>query len=159
MKSVTVLIDAICDVYDNAKYQPLPDGTTFCNYAAEDICHAFGYNGLDNKMADEIFAFMGTSPDWQEVLMPRVQDLANQGSLVFAVANGELLKQAHGHICVIRPGRLKDSGKWGQVPSIMNIGAENFIGRAKRGPLQGMSAGLNEAFVPMPKFYVLVSTL
>lgn len=158
MKDPILLIDVIADVYDNPKYVSV-NGTTFCNLAAEDICHAYGCADFDSKTADQIYTFLETSANWQERKMGDVQILANAGSLVFAVASSEMLGQSHGHLCVIRPGRLKDSGKWGSVPSVCNIGIENFIGRARKGPLTGLPCGVNESFQPMPRFFVYVPSL
>jgi hypothetical protein len=159
MKDPILLIDIICDVYDNPKYLPREDGTTFCNLAAQDICHAYGCNDFDGKDADQIYNFVRNSPNWKVQGMHDVQILANVGTLIFAVIPSVVLRQAHGHICVVRPGKLKDSGKWGLCPSVMNIGAENFIGRAKRGPLTGLPCGVNESFVPIPEFFAYVQSL
>lgn len=153
MKSLPKLIDAICDVYDNASYNP-KDGVTYCNFAADDIARAMGCKDFLHKNADEIFEFVSHSQEWTEIPMAQAQATANQGSLVFAMANTVMLNAAHGHLCVVRPGLEKNSGKWQKCPAVMNVGIENFIGRAKRGPLTGMAAGVNEAFVPLPKFFV-----
>jgi hypothetical protein len=153
MKDLIKLIDIICDVYDNAAFIP-SGGVTHCNEAAQTILHAFGCKDFDEMMADDIFVFLKKSPDWSEIPVDRVQEISNQGSVVFAIATSQMLGQDHGHICICRPGIPKNSGKWGMVPCVMNIGAECFIGRAKRGPLTNMPCGINEAFIPMPKFYL-----
>lgn len=159
MKDVIALIDVICDVYDNPRYIPKGDGTTFCNYAAQDLCHAYGCNDFDGKTADQIVGFVESSANWKQVSMVDSQVHANAGSLVFAMESSVNLGQSHGHLCVIRPGKFKDSGKWGLTPCCMNIGAENFIGRAKKGPLTAMACGINEAFIPPPRFFVLASSI
>lgn len=153
MKNLIGLIDVICDVYDNTSYSP-KDGVTYCNFAASDIAMAMGCKDFVNKNADEIFDFVRHSQDWTETFMAKAQGIANQGTLIFAMANSQMLGQAHGHIAVVRPGLEKNSGKWDKCPSVMNIGSENFIGRAKRGPLTAMPVGANEAFVPLPKFFL-----
>lgn len=159
MKDPIALIEAILDVYDRHDLQPLADGTTFCNVAVDSIAKAMGYTQLGSKTADQIVAFLEVSDDWSEIPMEKVQDMANQGSLLIAGLDSVALNQAHGHVCVIRPGKFVYSGKWQATPRCVNIGAENFIARAKRGPLTNQQAGLNEAFQPLPKIWVLRSTL
>lgn len=153
MKDIPTLLEAILDCYDDPKLSP-SNGETFCNVAAQRICHAYGCIDFRNKTADEIFDFLISSPiDWSSVPIEKVQEMANQGTMVFAVASSKMLDQDHGHIAVVRPGIPCYSGKWGLSPRIMNIGSENFIARAKKGPLVGMAAGVNEAFQPLPKFF------
>lgn len=159
VKDPIALIDAILDVYDRRDLQPLPDGTTFCNLAVDAIAKAMGYSQLGSKTADQIVAFLEQSDEWSDVPMPKAQEMANQGSLLIAGLASTALQQAHGHVCVIRPGKIVFSGKWGATPRCLNIGAENFIARARRGPLTNQPAGLNEAFQPPPKIFVLRSTL
>lgn len=158
MKNLIGLIDIICDTYDRADLQP-KDGITFCNVAADAIATAMGCKDFTGKNADQIFEFVNTSSQWDEIQMADAQWIVNEGSLVFAVATSEMLGQSHGHICVVRPGLEKNSGKWGQCPAIMNVGAENFLARAKKGPLTGMPCGINEAFVPEPHFFVWKNSL
>lgn len=154
MRNIITLIDAICDAYDNKDFSPTSDGTTFCNIAVSAVCSVMGYTGFMGLTADQIVDNIPTNPDWSPVPMEKAQDLANQGSLLIAGLDGKAMGQAHGHVVVIRPGKPCYSGKWGQTPRCLNIGSENFLARAKRGPLVGMAAGLNEAFIEMPKIYV-----
>jgi hypothetical protein len=154
VRDVLTLIDAICDVYDNLAYEPLPDGTTFCNLAVQAVCGVMGYKEFAGLTADQIVAKMISSEDWSPVPFENAQNIANQGSLVVAGLDGASMNQAHGHVVIIRPGRTCYSGKWQQTPRCLNIGGENFIARAKRGPLKGLSCGLNEAFQELPKIYV-----
>lgn len=154
MRNLIGLIDAICDVYDNPDLQPKGD-VTFCNIAVSVVAEAMGCKDLTGKMADDIMKFVESSPDWSDIPMEKAQDIANQGSLIIAGLTGAELDQAHGHVVIVRPGLPVYSGKWiSKVPRVLNIGAENFLARAKRGPLQGLPAGVNEAFLPLPKFYV-----
>src|SRR5436190_1357482 len=171
------LIDAICVAYDNEHYAPvIKDGkleTSYCNLACNEVAQKMGCNDLFNpiertpKTADEIADFMAANPnDWQELrcagLKPPEQEIAfraiqawaNIGYLLFAVLKSTELGTSHGHIAVIRPGELKSSGKWGLVPSVMNIGKECFIGRSKQVSMRGLPVGVNEAFIPVPHFYV-----
>lgn len=159
MKDPIFLIDAILDVYDNHAYQPLPDGTTFCNLAVNVICQKMGYNSFAGRTADEIIALLRTNGEWAEVDMGKAQALANQGSLLIAGLDSIALGQSHGHVAIIRPGIAVYSGKWQLVPRVINIGAQNFIARAKTGPLTNQPVGINESFVPMPKIWVLRSSL
>lgn len=160
MRDLIGLFDAVCDVYDRQDLAPKPDGTTFCNFAVDAVAQAMGYKYLAGKTADEIVAFLGSSTDWSEVPFEKAQDMANQGSLLIAGASGEELGQAHGHVCVIRPGKPVYSGHYGgSAPRCLNIGAENFLARAKRGALTNQPCGLNEAFIPLPKIWAWRATL
>lgn len=140
MKNVFKLIDSICSVYDtyNTSQYDNTKGTTYCNLAAQDMAERFGIHDFRDKVANQIIDFLATSKEWTEVPMDKAQDMANQGTLIFATIKGE----AHGHICVIRPGVIKTSGHLGMVPCVMNIGKDNFIAK-----------GLNWAFSEMPKLY------
>ena len=156
VRDVITLIDAICDVYDNQSLLPHPDGTTYCNLAVTAVAEAMGCKDFAGKTADEIVGFLATSENWSPVPFEKAQELANQGSLLVGGLDSKTLGQSHGHIVVIRPGRTVYSGKWSTnlCPRVLNIGAENFLGRAKKGPLTNQPAGLNEAFQPLPKIWV-----
>lgn len=156
VRDVLTLIDAICNAYDNQAFVPLSDGTTFCNQGVNYVSEAMGYKGFAGKNADEIVGILSTSDDWSPVPMEKAQDLANQGSLLIAGLDSEALGQAHGHVVVCRPGRPVYSGKWATnlCPRTLNIGAENFIARAKKGALTNQPCGLNESFQPLPKIWV-----
>lgn len=183
MRDRNELIEAILTAYDNPKYQPvIKDGKlieTFCNIACNEIAQKYGCNDLWDeekkrvRTADEIYEFMidhsdsknpdkyswqefqvaSLQPEFQEVNLTSIQFWANCGYLVFAIQNSHNLNQEHGHICVIRPGIMKTSGKWGKVPACMNIGGENFIAMAQRGVMKGTPVGVNEAFQQMPRFF------
>ena len=159
MKDPIALIDAILDVYDRLDFKPLQDGTTFCNLGVDAVCQILGYKGLAGMDADQICAFLASSSDWSEVAFDAAQDRANQGSLLIAGLDSKALNQAHGHVVVIRPGKACFSGKWGASPRVLNIGAHNFIARAPNGAMTNQPVGLNEAFIPLPKIWVLRSTL
>lgn len=154
MRDIVTLIDAICDVYDNTAFLPKEDGTTFCNLAVSAVAEAMGCKDFVGKTADQIVAFISTSEHWSPVPFERSQELANQGSLLVAGMSSQQLGQGHGHIVVLRPGKPCYSGKWqGSAPRCLNVGKENFLARAKRGPLVGMACGLNEAFRDLPKIW------
>lgn len=153
MKDLITLIDSICEAYDRPDFVPA-NGETHCNQAVSMIADIMGCKTLDFKSADEIVTYIAANPDWQEIQLSQAQDMANQGSLCIAGLDSKTLNDTHGHVVVIRPGKVVYSGKWGPTPRCLNIGAENFLARAKRGPLTAMSCGINEAFVPLPKFFV-----
>lgn len=160
MTNLIGLIDAICDTYDRLDFRPKPDGTTFCNEAVHSIAStAFNYSGFRGLMADQIITLMGGS-DWVEIQMGDAQDYANKGSLVVAGLSSTEMKQGHGHVVIIRPGISVDSGRFdGPVPRCVNIGASNFLARGQSGAMTNLPCGINEAFIPLPKFYVLRSSL
>ena len=153
---VISLIDAICDAYDNQAFYPLPDGTTFCNQGVNYVSEAMGCKDFAGKNADEIVQFLSSSDQWSLVPLEKAQDIANRGSLVVCGLDSKALGQAHGHVVVVRPGKPVYSGKWNTslCPRVLNIGQENFLARAKKGPLTNQPAGLNEAFQPLPKIWV-----
>lgn len=176
MRDRNDLIDAILIAYDNPAYRPvIQDGkvvTTFCNMASNEIAQKMGCDDLYNsarqrpRMADEIHDFMASHPDkWQEILcgslepdaravaFSAIQFQANSGNLIFAVQRSDVIGAAHGHICIIRPGVMKTSGKWGKIPVCMNIGGENFIGLGQKGVMKGVPVGINEAFQKIPRFF------
>lgn len=160
MRDVVTLMDAICDAYDNPAFQPLEDGTTFCNLGVASVAHAMGCSDLGSKTADEMLAFIEASDSWSPVPFDRAQELANQGTLLVAGLTADQLRQGHGHVVVIRPGKPCYSGKWtSPTPRCLNIGKENFLARAKRGPLIGMAAGLNQAFQDMPRIWAWRNSL
>jgi len=149
MKNLIKLTESICNTYDlvyqgERVYAPNGD-VTYCNYAANSVALGMGCTDLIGLMANEIYAKLSLSDGWQRIEMKDAQFTANQGSLVFAVqANAA----GHGHICVVRPGLERKSGKWGTVPVVMNIGKECSI-----------SKGVNWAFGQLPDFYVWKKSL
>lgn len=173
--AVINIIDAICVGWDNPDYWPVFENgvlkTTYCNKFVNDVAQAVGCTDFVDKMtkealmADDIIRVMESSPSWvkleihdepqdvRENDLRSVQVWANQGFLTIAGLSASALGAAHGHICVIRPGSMKSSGKWGEVPVVANVGKEMFIGRGKAGVMKGKPVGVNESFVPMPKFY------
>lgn len=169
------LIDAICVAWDNPSYYPeFENGVlkkTWCNYFVAEVAKEVGCNDFFDPvtqhpmMADDIIRVMDGSDSWQEIrvagldpgqmaiALKAVQMWANQGYFTIAAASSASLGSAHAHVCVVRPGQMKTSGKWGAVPSVANCGKEQFIGRAKSGPMKGEPVGVNEAFIQMPKFF------
>lgn len=154
VRDLITLIDAICDVYDRNDYKPNPDGSTHCNQAVCSVADAMGCHDFPGKTADEIVAFLTMSQNWSLVPMEKAQDMANQGSLLVAGLDAKTLDSTHGHVVVIRPGRVCQSGKWGATPRCVNIGKNDFLARAQTGPLSMMPVGINDAFIPLPKIWV-----
>lgn len=143
MKDTISLLDAIHLPLNRPEYAPL-NGTTHCNSFVNEVCGILGWKGFDGLLANEICDLASSHPDWTETPMEKCQFLANQGTLVIAC----LKEDPHGHVNVICPGKDKNSGRWGFVPSCANVGKEVFIGK-----------GINWAFSSMPKFYAWRSTL
>lgn len=169
------LMDAICVSWDNPSYYPEYENgvlkVTHCNAFVNDVAQAVGcddfYDPLTHEalMADDIIQRMSGSDRWQElrvaglppdaqrIALSSVQMWANQGYLTIAGMSSAALGSAHAHVCIVRPGKMKTSGKWGEVPVVANVGKENFIGRGKSGPMKGEPVGVNEAFIQMPRFF------
>ena len=143
MKDILMLLDAIHLPLCRPEYQP-KEGVTHCNQYINEVCQAFGWKGFEGLLANQIVDLMASNDAWSEVSMDKCQFLSNQGTLIVA----GIKEEGHGHVCVVVPGKEKTSGRWGQVPSIANVGKEVFIGK-----------GLSYGFSSMPKFWALRSTL
>lgn len=152
MRDLITLIDAILDTYDNTDLQP-HDGITYCNLAVNFVATAMGCKAFAGLTADQILDLVENNECWSDVPFEKAQDMANQGTLVVAGLTSQQLNQEHGHVVVIRPGKPCYSGKWGKTPRCLNIGEQNFIARAKKGSLINAPVGVNEAFIPLPKFW------
>lgn len=159
MKNLLGLFEAICDTYDRVDFLSAADGTTHCNQACAAVAELLGCKDLTDRTADGIVEHLAVNPGWSAVSMEEAQERANEGSLVIAGLDSKALNQSHGHVVVIRPGIVCYSGKWGKTARCMNFGQEVFLGRAKKGPLTQMPAGVNEAFVPLPTFWVWKASL
>lgn len=169
-------LEAILTTWDDPRLAPvLNNGVlveTFCNVFVDQVaaklgCQSFFLKNDQRIMtADEMCDFLDTASDWHEIrcaglpaeqmslAFSAIQGYANNGQFVVACAKSTVLNSQHGHICVVRPGMLKTSGRYGEVPAVANIGKENFIALGKSGPLKNQPAGVNEAFQPLPKFYI-----
>lgn len=144
MKDALALLDAIHAAYNHPEYAPR-DGVTHCNQFVSEICSTLGFKDLDGKLANEICDAISKHPQWsEEPSAERCQDLANGGTLIIA----GIKANPHGHITVICPGKIKTSGRWGDVPSCANVGKDLFIGK-----------GINWAFSEWPKFWIWRKTL
>lgn len=168
------LFDAICVAWDNPAYYPeFENGvlkSTHCNAFVDEVARAIGCDDFHDTvtkepfMADDIIHKLSSADTerWVELKVSEetkandleaIQVWANQGFLTIAGATSVTLNAEHGHVAVIRPGLMKSSGKWGSVPVLANVGKEMFIGRAKSGMMKGEPVGINEAFIPLPRFF------
>lgn len=144
MKDALTLLDAIHQAYSRPEYAP-KEGVTHCNQFVNEVCSTMGFTGFEGMMANKISTEIAKNPQWsEETSFDRCQDLANGGALILAT----YIEQPHGHVNVICPGKIKTSGRWGNVPSCANVGKENFIGK-----------GINWAFSNKPKFWIWRQTL
>lgn len=143
MKDWLSLLDAIHTAYSHPEYAP-SEGVTHCNQFVNEVCTILGFREFDGKVANEIVDLLNQHPKWSVIEMERCQELANGGSLVIA----GIKEEVHGHVNIISPGKVKSSGRWGDVPSCANIGKDNFIGK-----------GINWAFSVKPTFWVWRQTL
>ena len=151
MKDPEALSTAQDEVFANPSYQP-QDGTTFCNVATQDVLLKMGYAALEGKTADEMYAYISTSPDWLVKVMADVQSLVNEGTIIVGILPSTKLGESHGHVNTCTPGTHMDfSGKWNvATPLCMNLGRVGTCFRSK---------GENWAFQVIPEFYALKETL
>jgi len=145
MKNLAVLMDAICEAYDQAWLENKPfapkDGLTHCNEAVQYVAKKFGYERFAGKMANEIVDIVNNDKNWSKVSPQEAAQCAGEGCLVIAAQKGS----PHGHVCVVRPGTLEGSEKWQQkAPKVLNIGKDCFI-----------SKGANYAFRERPEYFSL----
>jgi len=138
MRDLFGLLDAIHLAYSHPEYAPTSDGTTHCNQFVSEVATACGFKGFVGLMANDIADLISKNDQWSETPIDKAQTLANNGTLVIAAIKGN----PHGHVNVVCPGRIKLSGRWGEVPTVANVGKDNFIGK-----------GLNWAYSDMPKLY------
>lgn len=144
MKDLYLLLDLIHTSYCRPEFMPNPDGTTHCNQFVSEVAAGLGFKGFEGLLANDIVDLMTSHDQWSETALNKAQELANLGTLVVA----GIKEVGHGHVNIVVPGREKTSGRWGQVPSVANVGKENFIGR-----------GLNWAFSNPPKLWAYRPTL
>lgn len=143
MKDALRLLDIIHLAYSRPEYAP-HDGVTYCNRFVSEIVSSMGFKGLEGLLANDMIDLISKHDQWTEVAMEKAQDLCNDGSLIVA----GLKDQPHGHVSVCCPGKIKNSGRWGLVPSVASVGAKNFIG-----------SGLNWAYSNPPTLWVWRLTL
>src|SRR3990167_7020333 len=139
-ESTFKLLEACLAVYDDPRYRQILDtDPTHCNEAVSRIADlAKNYKKFYGLNANQIISFLSKSDEWQEqsLVAEDLQELANEGRLLICGVTHE----PHGHVCVIRPGLVKESSAWKMfVPSVVNIGPRN---------LTKIWMGLSIAFAP-----------
>ena len=157
MDKVAKLIDAICENFMNAlmnrPWAPQmiqnDDKTmtlvTYCNQFVNGVATSLGYTSLSGMTADQICAFVMTSPEWTNITWDVAQSHANGGALVIACQSAN----PHGHVCIIRPGVPLPSGHFGHpAPRCANVGGSVFIDK-----------DVAYAFQIEPAYYCLNSTI
>jgi len=124
--------------------------TTFCNLFVNDVCKAYGYDGFNLMLANDIHRKLlveaskaDTLHNWEHVyrqeLVEKKYEKKRSSSLIIA----SLPARGHGHVCILLPGDLVRSGKWNcTIPKCANIGGSNFWDR-----------GVNYAFKSEPLFF------
>lgn len=133
------LTAAINQAVANKAWTSLPDGTTFCNSFCQQILHAFGCHELDGMVAREMgervlqdIARAGEGLcNWQEVIPAKAVEMAKQDCLVlgWSACEGE----AHGHVVVVAPEDMEDSGTFGtKVPMCASIAKYPFQNRVMK---------------------------
>jgi len=157
MDKMAKLFDAICENFMNAMpgHPWAPETVqnndktltlvTHCNQFVSGIANSLGYTSLSNRTADQICAYVLTSPEWTNIQWDVAQSHANNGAFVIACQSAN----PHGHVCVIRPGVPLPSGHYGHpAPRCANVGGEVFMDKT-----------VSYAFRQEPQYYVLNSTL
>lgn len=124
MKRVAEIAQALIAT---GKYHPKPP-ETYCNFFCRDVALERGYHRFRDLTANQQIALMDGSPEWEEVQAETAQALANQDKLV--IAGWVHPKGGHGHVCVVVPGDMQMSGKWGRVvPVCANVAPAVFYGK------------------------------
>jgi hypothetical protein len=145
MRNLPVLMDAICEAYDQVWIDPKPfaprNGSTFCNQAVAYVAHKFGYERFNGKLANEMVDILSNDKSWHRVTPQEAAERAAEGRLVIAARRDA----PHGHVAIVRPGTLESSPKWQtKAPKLLNIGKDCFI-----------SKGANFAFREPPDYFSL----
>lgn len=140
MKNIAVLMDAICEAYDNGDWKP-KDGVTFCNYSVQYVANKFGYARFAGKLANEMIDILNNDKRWCKLSANEAAQCAAAGVLVIAARKDT----PHGHVCIVRPGTTEFSGHWQEnAPKVMNMGKNCFIDK-----------GANFAFQDKPDYFAL----
>lgn len=114
--------------------------TTYCNFAAWEICAAMDYTVFgDNKMmANQMFDHMIADPAWTIQDSGRANAHAMKGGLAIAAAKAD----GHGHVAVVYPGPMLFSGSLNKyVPCLANVGRTNKNGIIKASEAFPVSKG------------------
>jgi hypothetical protein len=105
-------------------FQPLPDGTTYCNYAVDLICFMLEYPGFGGLTANQIY-----SKCKERHRQGSAEEAAQWADEYGYIAIASHFNQSgHGHCAVIYPKKMEISGSYGRpVPFIANVGHINGI--------------------------------
>lgn len=156
---ISKILSSIYDAFNNSLpgkiWYPSSAGgklTTFCNFAVNSILTDMGYTKFNAGVNQPISAnamvksMSDPSGDWMIISGDVAQHHANSGAIVIA---GQLNVLGHGHVCIVIPGELKDSGNYvKKVPVVMNVGKDVFIGKP-----------VSFSFQMEPSYFVLKSTV
>ncbi len=158
-RDVPLLVDAFCEGwqkclvgdYGDGTFSSAVDGMTDCNRFVDYVCQKFGYTKfvkegqrlpmLANEMVDYMLAH---DKEWWELSGLVAQSFANQGVLIVAAWKNP--EGGHGHVCIVRPGKPTNSGKWpGEVvPKVANVSVPKLC---------RIDRGSNYAFGEKPPLY------
>jgi hypothetical protein len=152
---IVLLINSLMDGFNRGlpekggrpgMWQPTSTGETFCNLFVDFVAQSVAsYSGLHNKLANTIYDFV-VNPDngWVKVDGMVGQCHANSGAVVLAAQKN---LGGHGHVCVLCPGTMEQSGTFGKlVPKFVNVGKDVFAGKK-----------VSYAFQTEPDYFVLGS--
>lgn len=116
---------ACWEAVKNPEWCQKPDGTTFCNFAAQFVANKMGCKDLDGLMANECYDKMNSTPSWTKDTAEIAVKHAMSGGLAFAAVKAA----THGHLAAIYPQAMERSETWDQlVPFVANVGvAPNAI--------------------------------
>ena len=148
-QTLPILIDAICEAYDNPAWRQGKDGTTHCDAVVGYVLAKFGVTDYltDEWTANMMIDDMVKNPIFKPVNGSKeAQRLANRGDVVVA----GIKANPHGHVAIVRPGMSEWSNSWRRLaPKGMSVGSEvaTFIGKK-----------LSWAFRSEPLYFLVRST-
>ena len=144
--SAADLYNAGIEAMNNPEFQPLSNGTTFCNKGAQAINRSANDTSVKGK-ANEMGLYLRDPSIATQVTQEEALNYAQQGAVVFASYVNENPKES-GHIAVVDPTcQLKYSkNQGGMVVSVFNIGKEN------------KSMTLGDAFGKLPTSLFILNT-
>lgn len=152
MKDPEKLSDVQNSVWADPRWKACVIGgveVTHCNQGALAVANGVGCHEFDPPengepyTADQLYYFFQRSTsNFLEKNLEDTHDLAQQGTLIFAVSPSWLLKEQHGHIVSLTPGdQVKSASLSLWVPVCLNISTVSLSDR---------SIGINFAF-PMTR--------
>jgi hypothetical protein len=130
------LTAAISAAIANPAWKSTSDGTTFCNEFCQEILHTANCHELDglvardmgNKIVTDIMAAGDGLCKWQEVTAQKAVDAAKIGA--FVLGWSPILEEQHGHVVIVAPEDMEDSGTFGcPVPMVASIAPYPFLNR------------------------------